>query len=143
MNQQEAAALLGVAAAFDNRKPDPDAALAWSAALWDVRFEDARAAVVQHYRTSSEWLMPKMVLAEVKRLRALRIKEHGDVYVPPEIDPDDTVAYQRYLRTARQAIADGEPLEKPALVAVDGPPEQVARLRALIGTSADDESEPA
>jgi hypothetical protein len=139
MNQQEAAALLAIAAAFDNRKPDPDAATAWSHALWDVRFEDAREAAVQHYRTSSEWLMPKMVLSEVKRLRALRIKEHGDVYVPPEIDPDDTAAYQHYLRTARQAIADGEPLPRPALVAIEGPPEQVARLRALIGTEASED----
>lgn len=121
MNQQEAAALLSIAAAFDNRRPDPDAATAWAAALWDVRFADARDAIVAHYRTSSEWLMPKMVVAEVKRIRAQRIKEYGDVPIPAHIDPDDTLAYQRHLRAARQAIADGQPLETPATRAVDAP----------------------
>lgn len=108
MNTQEAAALLAVAAAFDNRKPDPDAAMAWAIALEDVRFNDARDAVVAHYRTSSEWLMPQRVISEVKRIRAKRIAEAGDPTPPPDLTPVETLAW---LRDTKRRIGDGETVD--------------------------------
>jgi hypothetical protein len=69
MTPAEAQNLLSVAAAFDNRKPSEEAAIAWSHALADLPYGDCRDAVVAHYRTSSEWLMPAKVIAEVKRVR--------------------------------------------------------------------------
>lgn len=105
MNTQEAAALLSIAAAFDNRKPDPDAATAWAAALGDLRFVDCRDAIVAHYRTSSEWLMPNRVIGEVRRIRAKRIAEAGDLTPPPDLTPLETIAW---LKTARRRIGDGE-----------------------------------
>jgi hypothetical protein len=105
MTPAEAGALLTVAAAFDNRKPDEDAAKAWSIALDGLRFIDARDAIVAHYKTSSEWLMPSKVIAEVKRIRAKRIAEHPAPTPPANLDPVETCAW---LKAARARIADGE-----------------------------------
>lgn len=108
MNPAEAATLLGIAAAFDNRKPDPDAAQAWAIALGDMRFEDARDAIVAHYRASSEWLMPSKVIGEVKRIRAKRIEEHPPLTPPADLTPVQTI---EWLRDARRRIADGEAID--------------------------------
>lgn len=130
MNTQEAAALLAVAAAFDNRKPDPDAATAWAIALEGLRFQDCRDAIIAHYRVSSDWLMPAKVISEVKRIRTKRIDDYGLIQTPPGHDPDDTVGHQRWLRAARAAIADGESL--PVYAAVKGsnpmPPELASAI---------------
>lgn len=107
MNTQEAAALLAVAAAFDNRKPDPDAATAWSLALDGLRFIDCRDAIVAHYRTSSDWLMPQKVISEVKRIRGKRIADAGDLTPPPDLTPLETIAW---LKDARRRIGDGDSL---------------------------------
>lgn len=111
MNQQEAAALLGIAAAFDNRKPDPDAAKAWSVALDGHRFEDCRDAIIAHYRTSSEWLMPAKVLTEVKRIRAKRIEDHPPLTPPADLSPVET---NQWLREQRWRIGNGETLDPDA-----------------------------
>jgi len=117
MTPAEAQVLLSMASAYDNRKPDPDAAKAWAAALDDLRFEDCRAAVIEHYKTSTEWLMPAMVRATVKRIRAKRITNFGHFDVPDGLEPDE---YTRFLWETRRRIADGEitsakELETPGL----------------------------
>ena len=111
MNPAEAQALLTVAAAFDNRKPDADAAKAWSVALDGMRFEDCRDAIVAHYRGSSEWLMPAKVITEVKRIRAKRIEDHPPLTPPAGLDP---VATNRWIREQRWRIGNGEVLEDDA-----------------------------
>lgn len=108
MTPAEAAALLTVAAAFDNRKPDADQAHAWAMTLDDMRFIDCREAIVDHYRGSKEWLMPADVRDKVKKLRHERIRAYGVIYPPAHIDPDDTLAIQRHERDMRRQIADGE-----------------------------------
>lgn len=108
MTPAEAAALLAIAAAYDNRKPDPDAAKAWSVALAGLRFEDCRDAIVAHYRTSTDWMMPGHVIAAVKRTRAARLAAAPPLTPPPDLTPLETVAW---LRAARRTIANGEPLE--------------------------------
>ena len=121
MTPAEAQVLLGIAASFDNRKPSEEAAVAWSHALDGLRFEDCRDAVIAHYRTSSEWLMPTVIIREVRRIRGQRIKDFGNVPIPAGLDPDDEVQYRRYLRQAREAIADGRPLTTPEKPAVEAP----------------------
>jgi hypothetical protein len=103
----EAAALLTVAAAYDNRKPDADTAKAWALALDGLRFEDCRDVIVQHYRKSREWLMPVDVIEGVKRLRFKRVAEYPPIQPPPSLDPDDVLAYMRWERETTAAIADG------------------------------------
>ena len=120
VNQQEAAALLAVAAAFDNRKPDPDAATAWAAALAEFRFIDCRDAIVAHYRSSSEWLMPSKVIAEVKRIRGKRLDETPEPNPPAELTPLETIAW---LADVRRRIADGEVISVPEVGGVPMPKE--------------------
>jgi hypothetical protein len=115
VNTQEAAALLGIAAAFDNRKPDADAAKAWSVALDGFRFEDCRDVIVAHYRGSSDWLMPSHIIAGVKRIRAKRIADVGDL-TPPDFNPAgdpllelSALARERaWFADMRRRIGDGE-----------------------------------
>ena len=145
MTPAEAAALLTIAAAYDNRKPDADAAKAWSMALDGLRFEDCRIAVVNHYRRSREWLMPVDVVEAVKRIRFDRVAAFGP-YSPPEgIDPDKP-DYQRWLADTTRRIADGEltdpaELDPPGLAARELPsldgvmprvPAEYAKARAAL-----------
>ena len=108
MKTTEAAALLTIAAAFDNRKPDADAAQAWALALDGLRFEDCRTAVVAHYRASADWLMPNMVINAVKRMRRERISAFGALPDPPaELDGDPARTHAWTVDAIRR-IGDGE-----------------------------------
>jgi hypothetical protein len=110
MTPAEAQALLTVAAAFDNRKPDPDAAQAWALQLDGLPFADCRDAVMAHYRTSSDWLMPKDVISAVQRVRDKRIAEAGDLTPPRGLTDDEERAW---IGEARRRIADGQTLDDP------------------------------
>lgn len=114
MTPAEAAGLLAIAAAFDNRKPDADAATAWAMALDGWRFEDCREAVVGHYRITREWIMPSDVIDAVKEIRRNRLRDYGPIEPPPSLDPDDDRAYSQWLIDAQRAIADGLPLPNGA-----------------------------
>jgi hypothetical protein len=105
MTPTEAGMLLTVAAAFDNRKPDKDAAMAWGLALGDLPFVDCRDAIVAHYSTSSEWLMPAMVSRAVRKVRRDRLEDHPPLTPPPDLTPLETNAW---LKDARRRVADGE-----------------------------------
>ena len=127
MTPAEAAALLAVAAAFDNRKPDADAAQAWAMALDGLRFEDCRDVIVAHYRRTREWIMPSDVIAGVKQVRAKRILDFGPIDPPTSLDPDDTGAYARWVTDTRRRIADGE-LTEPTPPAVTRKRDVIAEL---------------
>ena len=127
MNPAEAQVLLSMAAAFDNRKPDPDAARAWAAALDDLRFEDCRAALIEHYKTSTDYLMPVLIRTAVRRIRAKRIADVGDLVPPPGLSEPETRAW---LRETKRRIGDGEMYTPPEL-----PPADPKRLRELIASA--------
>jgi hypothetical protein len=103
MTPAEAATLLAGIAAFDNRKPDEAAAKMWAHALDGLRLEDCAQAVVEHFKTSSEYLMPVHVRSGVKRIRAKRLAEH-----PPVIPPDDVTDFGAWLAGINRRIGDGE-----------------------------------
>jgi hypothetical protein len=108
MTPAEAATLLSVAAAYDNRKPDADAAQAWALALVGLRFLDCRDVVVAHYQKSGDWIMPHHVISEVRRLREKRLHLAGDPTPPPNLTPLETIAW---LKATRRTIADGEQVD--------------------------------
>lgn len=111
MTPTEAAALLTICAGFDNRKPDADVAKAWSIALDGYRFEDCRAAVVTHYVSSRDWIMPADIIAAVKRIRSKRIAEGEGQLVPPE-GCREGAALHTWLRSAKRRLGDGEPVDQ-------------------------------
>jgi hypothetical protein len=127
MTPNEAAKLLAVAAAFDNRKPDADSATAWAAALDGHRFEDCRDAIVQHYRTSREWIMPADVITAVKKTRTSRLEDVAPT-PPAGMDPDDTGSYARWLEVTRRAIADGQDVPTEDY----GPTRRIGELRHVL-----------
>ena len=129
MTPAEAQVLLSMAAAFDNRKPDPDAAKAWAAALDDVRFEDARLALIQHFKTSTEYLMPVMIRTAVRKMRAKRIDDHPPLTPPPGLTVLET---NQWLKEARRRIGDGETIDSDA--AYELKPRVLSDLAALMPT---------
>ena len=104
MTPAEAAALLTIAAAYDNRKPDADQAKAWAMALDGLGFEDCRQVVVEHYRKTRDWLMPADVFNGVRRLRYERIERFGYITPPPDLDFAEE---QAYTKAIRERVADG------------------------------------
>ncbi len=80
----EAAGLLAYAAATDNREVTETAAHAWAAALDDkVTPRDGKAAIDAHRSTSTDWLMPAHINAEVRRIRRARL-DGMETPQPPE-----------------------------------------------------------
>ena len=131
MTPAEAAALLALAAAYDNRKPDADAAQAWALALDGYPFTDCRTAVVEHYRESREWMMPSDVIDGVKRIRHERLMAFGPIPVPPEELRDNFYAEQEWTRRVRGEIADGKLTRADFPPAISAPVDQEAVDRAM------------
>jgi len=126
MTPAEAAMLLTVAASFDNRKPDPDAAKAWAVALEGYRFEDCRDAIVRHFRSTSEYLLPVHVIRGVKAIRKQRLDDHP---LPPVPVGMTDAAELTWKRDMRDRIANGEVFPIPELPA-GAPPAAVKALAA-------------
>jgi hypothetical protein len=109
MNPQEAVALCRFTAAccpaqkFDEYTPD-----AWGLILADIRLIDAKEAVVEIKKTST-WVDPSDIIREVRKVRAARIAQHGELIPPADLDPDNVPEYVKWLRAAREAIGDGNP----------------------------------
>lgn len=110
MKAAEAAALLTIAAAYDNRKPDADAAKAWSLVLDGLRFEDCRDSIVSYYRNNRAWIMPSDVIAGVKALRRERLSKFDNLVrlEPPAHLADDPAAEIAWFNTTRLRVANGE-----------------------------------
>jgi hypothetical protein len=116
MNRTETAALLTLMAAYDRRTLGPEDVLAWQSVLADVSFNDAKDAVVEHYRTSTQWLAPAEVISGIRKIRAQRL-EHADRLVPA-VDPDDVAGYLAALRRDRRELASGQREAPPSLPAL-------------------------
>ncbi len=74
---------------------------------------DCRRAVLQIAERGERWCSPTDIKAEVKRVRAKRIADFGNPELPSDMDPDNTLAYRRWLRETQRAIADGQQVESP------------------------------
>lgn len=71
LSQDQVAALVAVAMAYDNRSPGEANLLAWAEAATRARwtFDAAREAIHEHYATSTDFLMPGHVTALIKQAR--------------------------------------------------------------------------
>lgn len=97
--------LLAVAQTFDRRTVGDFDAEAWRRAMHGLQLEDAKQAIVEHFTTSTDWLMPAHVRQGVMRIRRDRLERAP--YAVPDADPDDPIAYQRALRDGIVRAADG------------------------------------
>jgi hypothetical protein len=93
---------------FDDMTPD-----AWSIVLDDIPFADAETAVRTIYReqgSDAEWIRrieADDIIREVKRVRARRLESCPNLLPPPGLSVEAEVAW---LRGARRAVADGQPV---------------------------------
>lgn len=114
-----AAALLAYAAATDNRNVTEEAARGWAAALDErVTPADGKAAIDTHRATSTDWLMPAHVNAEVRRIRKARADAMGEVNPPAEL-ADKPAMENAWKREYTRAICSGEEPEAATKVACD------------------------
>lgn len=107
MNLTETAALLTLAAAYDQRRLGETDVRAWQELLADVDAADAMAAVKAHYRDHTERLMPAHVRDLVAATRRRRLEQAGTAALLPSVDPDDP-AYFDELRARRDQAAVAE-----------------------------------
>lgn len=112
MNLTETAAVLTIVASYDRRTLGETDVRSWhevfaAAGLPDLSFDDAKAAVVDHYARTRDWLMPVDVIRFCKTLRRQRIAQAGDLYALVDVDPADAVAYHEAYLKIRANVASG------------------------------------
>ena len=79
---------------------------AWGDLLADVRFVDAKEAVIAITRRSP-WISPAEIIAEVKTMRK-RIAEFGPITPPAEVQDGNAAAYREWWKDVQRQIADGD-----------------------------------
>jgi hypothetical protein len=121
MNRSEIAQLLGLAAARDRRTVGTADVAAWLEDVGDLGFDDARAAVSRHFRTSTDWLMPAHIRQQVKAIRAERreTERHEIRALPSRFEDDDDRAVR-----VQAGLAQCSDILRPLM-------EELARRRAV------------
>ena len=116
MKHSETAALLAVAAAFDNRKITEDAVEAWQRALHpDLNLADGRQIIVDHYADSTEWLKPAHINTAYRRMCRHRLETIGtDIRPPHQLD---LISEQAWFKEFRNAVAAGQTSAEAELAA--------------------------
>lgn len=116
MNHDQTRALLIRASAIDNRVVSRPAVDAWADLLIDVDPNEAAEALREHFRTSTDYLLPGHIVAGARRIRdrrdrydegrehrALAPVEHV-VGKPADFDEIAAQAQKRVDRTAKDAV---------------------------------------
>lgn len=76
-----------------------DTPKAWAAALADIDWDEAHAALLNAIR-KTPWITPAVIQDEVRAMRAEKLKHY---IVPPPPNPDDVAGYLHALRAAPRA----------------------------------------
>lgn len=105
MTRDEVIDLLTIVAATDKRTVGRSDVTLWCGYVGDLEFDDAKTAVIEHYRSTRDWLMPVDVRTRVHGMRTARMA--GVRLEAPGVDPDDTAAYLAARRTQIAAVASG------------------------------------
>lgn len=117
MNPTEVVMLTGyLRAHFPSQPVDEFTTEALEELLAPYPAADCRKAVLQIAERGEKWCAPTEVKAEVKRIRAKRVADFGVPQIPMDMDPDDTLAYRRWLRETQRAIADGQEIADPPAI---------------------------
>jgi hypothetical protein len=75
MNRAEVTQLLAVMQTYDQRTVGETDVIGWHGAIGDLRFDESRHAVVEHYKSQTDRIMPAHVIALVM---AARRQEAGE-----------------------------------------------------------------
>lgn len=81
MKKSEVHKLLTIASAFDNRRPTDEQLEAWFSVIGHLDYSDAEIAVRNHFRDSTDWMLPAHIVHGVASIQAARAWE------PPELTP--------------------------------------------------------
>lgn len=142
MDMRDVQVVLAKCAAFDNRKPDPAAVVAWADALdRDITLQDALDSISEYYSQSREWIMPADVNAACRARRARRIREEieRNGQLLPEGLSDEPTSEVRWRRAAMRALGDGATREQASEIAWRTigmtPPPQIATEHHAVNTN--------
>lgn len=103
MERSEVAKILAKAALIDNRKIDRETIEAWHEVLGHVEYDVAMAALTIHRRTSSEYLMPAHITANLRKAREARAVEASRLRA---LDPPKPQPRTKMPEWFREAIAN-------------------------------------
>jgi hypothetical protein len=87
------------------QKMDEETPAFWSLILADVRYEDARLALI-NLAKRDKFIDPSDIITEVKAMRRERLAS-SDLLLP-EVDPDDVQGWLEARRRGIAALANGE-----------------------------------
>lgn len=109
MDKPDVVLLLTLAGTYDYRKVGDADVEAWYLAVGDLDLEEAKAAVVRHYRESTDRLMPAHVRVGVKAIRDERRRAAPSEAraLPSRFEPDMSrqVRISRGAATVRDVLA--------------------------------------
>lgn len=113
MKKSEAATILAKISAYDRRTVGEADIEAWSEALdGQVTVQDALVAVRDHFRESSDWLMPNMIIKRCRSIRAFRINIAGAPDYPAGLTYEQE---RKWLKEWHRALAMGAGGRHPTL----------------------------
>lgn len=130
---EDIGAVLGDAAAFDNRTIGKADTLAWFRAIGHLNVTEARSAVIAHYSETRDRLMPFDVLRIVRTERGRRLAAANIVYEP--IGGETVRQFMARIAGLVRAAADGQLGPRPIALALEaaGPaPEVPAEIEAVL-----------
>lgn len=132
MNEQEALQICRLAhAASPAQKVDDYTPELWAMVLVNIRFTDARDALIE-LAAEQEWIHVSHIVKRVKLIRKRRLDAYGQLPEPPR-ECFDPAAYKAWLRQTTRAIADGELVERPPMLTAT--PEHKRKLLELMAGS--------
>jgi len=115
MEKSETAKILAKAALIDNRRIDRETVEAWHEVIGHIPYDVAMTALTIHRRTSSEYLMPAHIIAN---LRKARDQQSVEANRRRALDPPKPSPRTKMPEWFREAIANFG--KSPALEAREG-----------------------
>ena len=84
---------------------------AWAEVLDDVRYEDAKQAVVRICKRplelgKSRYIEPGHIIGEIRAVRSKRFRDYGTIELPPDVGMDER--YSPYMNMMRELIMSGD-----------------------------------
>jgi hypothetical protein len=76
LNIKETGMVLAFVSLIDNRAVSEESILAWHELLKEVEFEDAKDAVTDHFKTSTEYIRPAHIIQGARMVKMDRKKEY-------------------------------------------------------------------